>query len=93
MLLVMGLVAGYMGYYTVEAGHVGVVTRFGKYIEEVPPGLHFKVPFGVDQVVKVPVERRQKMEFGFETTRAGVQTEYAKGTDALLAVSSMLTGD
>lgn len=93
ILIIVGLVAGYMSYYTVEAGHVGVVTRFGKYINEVQPGLQFKVPFGIDQVYKVPVERRQKMEFGFQTTQAGVQTEYARASNSLLATSSMLTGD
>ena len=40
------------------------------------PGLRFKLPFGIDQVIGVPVERVFKEEFGFRTLRAGVRTQY-----------------
>jgi membrane protease subunit HflK len=49
----------------VPAESEGVVLRFGKYIGKVPPGLHFKLPFGVDEVIKVPTQRQLKQEFGF----------------------------
>ena len=35
-------------YYTVPSDSVAVVQRFGKYLKEVPPGLHFKLPLGID---------------------------------------------
>jgi membrane protease subunit HflK len=54
------------------------------------PGLNFKIPF-IEQVYKVPVERQQKMEFGFRTTRADVRSEYTKG--GMQGESLMLTGD
>jgi len=90
---VLAALVGFTSYYTVEAGRVGVVTRFGAFHKEQPPGLHFKIPLGIDRVIEVPVDRRQKMEFGFTTQRAGVRTEYAPASAADLAVSSMLTGD
>ena len=62
--------------YTVEADEVALVLRFGKYIETTQPGLRFKLPFGIDQVIGVPVERIFKEEFGFRTLRAGVRTQY-----------------
>ncbi|MYE90130.1 FtsH protease activity modulator HflK [Candidatus Poribacteria bacterium] len=62
--------------YTVEADEVAVVLRFGKYIDTTQPGLRFKLPFGIDQVIGVPVERVFKEEFGFRTLRAGVRTQY-----------------
>jgi membrane protease subunit HflK len=77
--------------YQVGTDEVGVITRFGKYIITTQPGLHVKIPFGIDRVAKVPVKRVQKEEFGFRTARPGVRTEYVKGI--ALDESLMLTGD
>jgi membrane protease subunit HflK len=54
-------------YYTVPSDSVAVVQRFGKYLKDVPPGLHFKLPLGVDAATIVPVKRQLKQEFGFTT--------------------------
>ena len=54
-------------YYTVAADSEGVVLRFGKYLKTVEPGLHFKLPFGVDMVTILPTRRQLKLEFGFTT--------------------------
>lgn len=70
---------------------VGVITRFGKYIRTVDPGLNLKIPFA-EKLHKVPVERQQKLEFGFRTTDTRSQrTSYSKGSAA--EESQMLTGD
>ncbi|MGB5445900.1 MAG: SPFH domain-containing protein, partial [Psychromonas sp.] len=53
--------------YTIPSDSVAVVQRFGKYLKEVPPGLHFKIPFGIDLATIVPVKRQLKQEFGFIT--------------------------
>ena len=58
-------------YYTVPSDSVAVVQRFGKYLKEVPAGLHFKLPLGIDSSVIVPVKRQLKQEFGFSTPGAG----------------------
>jgi membrane protease subunit HflK len=57
-------------YYTVPSDSVAVVQRFGKYLKDVPPGLHFKLPLGVDTATIVPVKRQLKQEFGFTTPGA-----------------------
>ena len=44
---------------------VAVVQRFGAYLKEVPPGLHFKLPIGIDDATIVPVKRQLKQEFSF----------------------------
>lgn len=62
---VIFLYLAYSSYYTVSAESVGVVQRFGHYHEVVDPGLHFKIPFGIDTIVQVPVKRQLKEEFGF----------------------------
>lgn len=77
--------------FTVGPEEVGVILRFGKYERTATPGLNFKIPFGVEEVYKIPVARQLKEEFGFRTVKPGVKTEYSqkKYTDETL----MLTGD
>jgi membrane protease subunit HflK len=77
--------------FTVNPEEIGVIQRFGKYTRVVSPGLNFKLPFGIEAVKKVPVERQLKEEFGFRTKTAGVRTEYAGR--AFQKESLMLTGD
>lgn len=77
-------------FFQIGPEEVGVIVRFGKYSRTVNPGLNYKVPF-FESVYKVPVERQQKLEFGFRTTKPGVRTEYTRrGT---MDESLMLTGD
>src|SRR5256885_14420537 len=68
--VVLGLIVIVGSYYQVEPDEVGLVTRFGRYVRTTGPGPHSKIPFGVEQVMKVPVERQLKQEFGFRTERA-----------------------
>jgi len=77
-------------FYQVQPEEVGVVLRFGAYNRTTEPGLRFKVPLAED-VIKVPVQRQLKQEFGFRTLEAGVQSRYA--TQGYVAESLMLTGD
>ncbi|MGB8526098.1 MAG: SPFH domain-containing protein, partial [Rhodoplanes sp.] len=69
ILVVVG-VGAWTAYYTVPSDSVAVVQRFGKYLKEVPPGLHFKIPLGIDVATIVPVKRQLKQEFGFATPGA-----------------------
>jgi regulator of protease activity HflC (stomatin/prohibitin superfamily) len=64
VLVFVGLGA-WTAYYTVPSDSVAVVQRFGKYLRDVPPGLHFKLPLGIDTATIVPVKRQLKQEFGF----------------------------
>ncbi len=79
------------GFYSIEPHETGVVLTFGKYTRITQPGLHFKVPFGVETVIKVPVKRQLKQEFGFRTLKAGVKTRY--DSRKYENESLMLTGD
>ncbi|MGD9549319.1 MAG: FtsH protease activity modulator HflK, partial [Candidatus Krumholzibacteriia bacterium] len=69
----------------------GLVLRFGRYVRGSDPGLHFKVPLGVERVLKVPIQRQLKEEFGFRTVKGGIQSEYS--TRPYADESNMLTGD
>ncbi len=77
-------------YYTVPSDSVAVIQRFGKYISEVPPGLHLKIPFGVDVATIVPVKRQLKQEFGFTTP--GASDPYQSPVDGARE-TEMVTGD
>lgn len=79
-------------YYTVPSDSVAVVQRFGKYLKEVPPGLHFKLPLGVDATRIVPVKRQLKQEFGFTTPGASDPYQSPSPRDATRE-TQMVTGD
>ena len=77
-------------YYTVPSDSVAVVQRFGKYLKDVPPGLHFKLPLGIDTATIVPVKRQLKQEFGFTTP--GASDPFQSPRDGRRE-TEMVTGD
>ncbi|MEX0685199.1 MAG: FtsH protease activity modulator HflK [Balneolales bacterium] len=79
--------------YQVGPEEVGVVLQFGKYERTVTPGLNYKLPLGIEEVYKIPVERQLKQEFGFRTGEVGVRTQYMPDTPDLIEEAQMLTGD
>ena len=81
----------FSSFFTISPEEVGVILRFGKFSHIAEPGLNFKIPFGVDVLEKVPVQRQLKEEFGFRTEEAGVRTRYSGAS--YLDESLMLTGD
>jgi membrane protease subunit HflK len=80
-------------YYQVEPDEVGVVQRFGAYVRTTEPGPHFRLPFWIETVTKVPVQRQLKIEFGFRTAQSGIQSRFAASTAQTIGESVMLTGD
>lgn len=80
----------YTASYTVPSDSVGIVQRFGKYVAEQNPGLHFKLPLGADTVTILPVKRQLKQEFGFASS--GV-TNASQTRPDIAAQSQMVTGD
>jgi modulator of FtsH protease HflK len=78
-------------YYTVAADSEGVVLRFGKYMKTVEPGLHFKLPFGIDTVAVIPTRRQLKLEFGFTTP--GYLSNPIQASEDPNEEKSMVTGD
>ena len=78
--------------YQIYPEEVGVILRFGKYVRTSSPGLHFKIPF-VEEMLRVPVQRQLKHEFGFRTAEPGLRTEYMGQGQQLADESVMLTGD
>jgi len=75
--------------FIVDQTEQAVMTRFGRFTGTRDPGLHFKLPFGIDRNYTVNVRTVQTEEFGFRTMRGGNFPTYASQT----AESIMLTGD
>ncbi|MGB6219672.1 FtsH protease activity modulator HflK [Haloferula sp.] len=90
--LLLLLIGAWSSFYTIQAEEEGVVLRFGKYSDTVNSGLHFKIPFGVDQVIPVAVRRQQKLEFGFGTDGATSRWQVSDRSEWQLA-REMVTGD
>ena len=97
-LLAIGgiIIAGWAAWssiYTVQPEQRAVIKRLGQVIGIADPGLHFRIPFGIDTVQFVATERVLKEEFGFRT-----EARTADGRSAFSEVdftneSLMLTGD
>src|ERR1700730_10136916 len=88
--IILLIILTWTSYYTVQAESEAVVLRFGKFLKTVEPGLHFKLPLGIDEVTVLPTRRQLKLEFGFVTP--GYTNNYQPGTDGP-EERSMVTGD
>lgn len=89
LFIIIGI---FSGIYQVPANSVAVVQRFGGYLKTAPPGLHFKLPWGIDSATVVEVERQQKLEFGTATHGATSAYQYAT-YDEQQEEKNMVTGD
>ncbi len=77
-------------FYTVSPESVAVVQRFGKYQQTATPGLHLKLPYGIDTATIVPVRRQLKLEFGFGSPGATNPDQISDEPDK---ERDMVTGD
>ena len=72
-------------FYTVDDKQQAVVTTFGRVTDITEAGVHFKIPFGIQQVHHVDVNVYQKIELGYSSTGNGYAVNPGE--------SSMITGD
>ncbi len=89
-LVILLFTGVFSSFYTVSPESVAVVQRFGKFTQVADPGLHFKIPFGVDTATIVPIRRQLKLEFGFSTPGATNEDQASNRPDL---ESDMVTGD
>jgi membrane protease subunit HflK len=92
-LLALLALGAWSSVYTVQPEGEAVVKRFGRVVSIRPPGLHFKLPFGIDRAYFVPTGRVLKEEFGFRTANMGTQRDSYQKSRAQQDESLMLTGD
>ena len=87
------LAAAYSSVYTVQPEERAVVKRFGAVSVISDPGLHMKLPFGIDVVQLVATERVLKEEFGFRTETTSAAGASRFDGQQFPDESLMLTGD
>ena len=75
-------------FYTIDDKQQGVVTTFGKVTDITDAGVHFKLPYGIQQVHKVDVNVYQTIELGYTTN-----SDSTTGYDLDASESMMITGD
>jgi modulator of FtsH protease HflK len=81
------IVAFYAFTFRVSPDELGVVMRFGKVTRQEPPGLHFRLPYPIDEVRLPKVTRQNIIEIGM---RSGGT---ARSVRPVLEESLVLTGD
>jgi len=89
--VVLALILLFSSFFVVDQREEAVVLNLGKFSRMVGPGLHFKIPFGVEKNYNVPTQRILKQEFGFRTVEAGVVSTFSNQDYS--SESIMLTGD
>jgi membrane protease subunit HflK len=80
------------GFYTVQPEEQGVVIRIGKYNRTSVPGLNYKMPSPIEEVVKVSVTRVEKEEIGFRSKGEKLTTKMLL-QNTVSPESQMLTTD
>lgn len=88
------------GFYQVQPSEQGVVLRFGKYVDTTDSGLHYHLPFPIENVIKVNVTQERSINLGIaENSNAKPRySNYMNNNNASVALNSfteshMLTGD
>jgi membrane protease subunit HflK len=92
LLAAIGIaVAGFYAFtFRVQPDELGVVLRFGEFVRQEPPGLHFRLPYPVEEVRLPKVTRKNTIEVGF---RSSVVRRGSTGATNVPEESGMLTGD
>src|SRR5436190_11390213 len=88
MVVVFAAIAAFFAFtFRVNPDELGVVMRFGKPVRQEPPGLHFRMPYPIDEVRLPKVTRQNIIEIGMRSGTGG------RGVTSVREESLMLTGD
>jgi len=84
------VVAWYAFFFRVNPDELGVVMRFGQFVRQEPPGLHFRMPYPIEEVRLPKVTRQNIIEIGMRSSGSG---RVIGGVQDVKEESLMLTGD
>lgn len=73
------------GFYQIQPSEQGVITRFGAYVYTTDAGLHYHLPYPIENVTKVNTTRERSINLGI--------MEDARNSAQSFTESHMLTGD
>lgn len=82
------------GFYQVSPSEQGVVLRFGKYTDTTDAGLHYHLPYPIEEVIKVNVTQERSINLGVSEA-SSYSNRYNNSSVELnsFTESHMLTGD
>jgi len=89
--VIVALITVFSSFFVVDQKEQGAVLLFGRFTRLAEPGLHFKLPFGIEKNFNVPTQLVLKQEFGFRTERPGITS--IRSAEDFPEESIMLTGD
>lgn len=71
--IVFALIAIWLasGFYQIEPNEQGVVTRFGSYINTTDSGLHYRLPYPIENIVKVNQTQERSFTLGVSGNGGG----------------------
>ena len=72
------------GFYIVDQGSLGVVQRFGAYIDTTEPGPRWHWPFPIESVSVVNMEQVRRLEVGYRTNGEGTGGKTKVPREALM---------
>src|SRR5215470_15136572 len=84
---IAAIIAFYAFTFRVDPDELGVVMLFGKPVRTEPPGLHFRLPYPIEEVRLPKVTRQNIIEVGMRSSEVG------RGVRPVLEESLILTGD
>lgn len=88
VIVALLIAIGSTSWFTVDDKQQAVVTTFGKVSSVKDAGVHFMLPFGIQQAHKVDVNVYQRIELGYRTS-----TKNQAGYELVGNESMMITGD
>ena len=91
VVVILVLITVFSSFFVVDPQETAAVLLFGRFTRMAEPGLHFKLPFGIEKNSNVPTQVVLKQEFGFRTERPGITT--IRAAQDFPSESIMLTGD
>ena len=91
ILIALALIASLStSFFVVDQSEQAVIIRFGRDMRTLGPGLHFKLPFGIEENINIPTQKVQTLTFGYRSQdNSGSLVGAREYTDE----STMLTGD
>ena len=85
--VIIAVAAFFAFTFRVDPDELGIVMRFGKPVRSEPPGLHFRLPYPIEEVQLPKVTRQNIIEVGMRSSEA------SRGVLRVPEESLMLTGD
>jgi regulator of protease activity HflC (stomatin/prohibitin superfamily) len=67
VLFILAVVAFFSSVYTVEQQTIALIERFGRFKGLAEPGLHFRMPFGIDRIASRESLRIRQLDLAVET--------------------------